>query len=411
MIRIATPMISENGGAACLSAELTVDDHAYKLWFSVDKRYKDYLCYERCDAFALAVFYFAMLYGHDIVSDTPMTDRLHWQLTNQFFLPFCKLNGLSDDPAFVKQGIGYKVKLVCPTAPEVAHPESGHCIGTGLSCGVDSLHVFATHKEITHACVWHAHTMTGIREMDSVEAQTKAWQSMRARAERCAKDIGVEFLPGDTNFAQGCMPGLKWDGMTTFGNLFCIFALQKLWKCYYIASDCDIMNFNMKMKSLVQDPARWEYFLFPHLSLSQLSVYMDGQAHNRVEKVRDLIDYDPAKKFLNVCWLVNDDHKNGTYDCPKCMRTLLNLEVFNAVDKFDEVFDVEYYHSHFHEFLAEYYRCLLHGDNFALEMRPYFSERHYPLSIKVKAWYIVMKKILHKIARLGKTQSGVFHSR
>ena len=412
MIKIAHPLITTiPGDGRKLSAALDVDGKEYELWFSVDAQYGEYLCDERCDAFVLGVFYFAMCHGHDIIAEAPMTDRLYRQLTDQFFLPFCKLNNLGRNVADIERGIGYRVNISCPLAPEVNHPNGGANVGTGISCGVDSLHVFATHKDITHACIWHAHAMTGIPEMDTPALHDIAWNGMRERALSFTRETGIELVIGDTNFAQGCMPELRWDGMTTFGNLFCIFALQKFWKCYYVASDCDIMNFNMKMKSLEQDPARWEYFLFPHLSLSNLSVYMDGQAHRRVEKVRDIIDYPPAQKYLNVCWRISEGHQNGTNDCPKCMQTLLDLEVFDAVDKFKNVFDVKYYHAHFHEYLAEYYRRCLQKDNFALELKPYMEVRKYPLSVRLKAWLIVLRKAIKKIMRGGKTRQGRFSSK
>ena len=407
MITIKQPNVKFSNGKARLLADLIVDGTVYPLWFEVDDKYGSYLCYERSDAFVLAVLYFAMRFGHDIETETPMTARLYEQLTGQYLPAFYKVNGM-DRRGSLR---GYAVKITCPIASEIEHPVGGDCIGTGISCGVDSLHVFATHSDITHACIWHGHVMTGIQDQDTLDKRDMAWIGMRNRAQCFASEARVELIIGDTNFDNGCISGLQWDGMTTFGNLFCIFALQKLWRTYYIASDCDIMNFNIRFPTLVSDPARWEYFLFPHLALNSMSVRMDGHAHSRVEKVRDIVDYHLAQKYLNVCWRINEGHKNGTNDCPKCMRTLLNLQVLGAVDKFANVFDVDYYHSNFHEFLAEYYRCLLHNDLFALEMKPYFATQHYPLKIRAKAWWIVAKKIICKIIRFGKINSGEFRSR
>ncbi|MGI6079030.1 MAG: hypothetical protein ACOYCB_12915 [Fastidiosipilaceae bacterium] len=411
MITIKRTNISVSQGRARMTAGLLVDGTDHELWFEVEEKYEKFLCPERADAFVLGLLYYGMKYGHDISSEIPMTDILYERLTDQFLVPFYKLNRMSDDPKETRNGVGYRVKITCPVAAEVTHPAGGDKVGTGISCGVDSLHVFATHKDISCACIWKGHTTTGIQSMDSAEAREEAWNGMLSRSKAFAAQVGIPLLSATTNFDRECLPGLQWDGMTTYGNLFCIFALQKLWKKYYIASNCDIMDFNMKMVSLKADPARYEYFLFPFLSLPHFTVMMDGQSHSRLDKVRNLMGYAPAKKFLNVCWRVNEDHKNGTNDCPKCMITLLELDVVGRVDEFKGVFDVDYYHANFHEFLAEYYRCFLHKNIFALELKPYMSKLRIPLKTRMRAYKIVAAKMFSKALRLGKVRTSGFSAK
>lgn len=396
MIEIGIPRISSANSRYRLSADISVDGLKNTLWFEIEEKYGKYLCVERSDAFVLAMLQYAFRHGHDIKSEAPMTDRLYEQLIDQFLPAFTKINGLN-------------MTISAPTAPEVEHPEGGCRIGSGLSCGVDSLHVYATHPEIDIACVWSTGVVAeGGATSDEVAAQVSAIQ---ARAEGFSEHVELPLLKGWTNFDQAFMPGVQWNGMTTNGNLFCIFALQKLWKRYYVASDCDIENFHFRVGNIFGDPARYEYFLFPYVCLGHIQVWMDGAAHNRVEKVRDLVKYEPARHFLNVCWRTNKDHRNGTNDCPKCMRTLLDLDAFGAVDDFKDVFDVEYFHKYQHEFLAEYYRGVIQKDNFALELVPYFKDRHFPFLMKVKAWEIVLKKAFKKALRRGRTKQGGFSSR
>lgn len=388
MIEIKLVRASEIADRKRLSADIVVDGVSRELWFEVEEEYGKYLCDERSDAFVLAMLQYAFHHGHDITTATPMTDRLYEQLTDQFLPAFNKINGLH-------------THIISSTAPEVEHADDGSRVGTGLSCGVDSLHVYAMHPEIDIACVWN----TGVLGLsDQVVA-------LHERAMAFSKSVNIPLLKGWTNFDRAFMPGVKWEGMTTNGNLFCIFALQKLWKRYYVASDCDIENFHFKVGSIFGDPARYEYFLFPYVSLGHIQVWMDGSAHNRVEKVRDLIKYEPAKRYLNVCWQTNENHRNGTNDCPKCMRTLLDLDAFGAVDDFKDVFDVEYFHKYQHEFLAEYYRGVIQKDNFALELVPYFKNRHFPFAMKLKAWKILFSKAIKKLLRGGKTKHGGFSSK
>lgn len=129
--------------------------------------------------------------------------------------------------------------------------------------------------------------------------------------------------------------------------------------------------------SVFSDPAHYEYLLFPFVSGDHFSIRMDAPVQNRVEKVHDLIEYGPAKKFLNVCWEIHPDHKNGTYDCPKCMRTILNIWAYDAFDEFREVFDIDYVKTHQEEFLAELYRGYLQNDIFSLEMKDIYEKNIY----------------------------------
>ena len=396
MIEIGNPRISSVGDRKRLGAEVVVDGVSHELWFEVEEKYGKYLCAERSDAFVLAMLQYAFRLGHDVKTETPMTDRLYEQLTDQFLPAFNKINGLN-------------TRIIAKTAPEVEHPSDGHKTGTGLSCGVDSLHVYATHPEVDMACVWSTGVVAeGGATFDEVAEQVAAIQK---RAEAFAEHVRLPLLKGWTNFDRAFMPGVQWDGMTTNGNLFCIFAIQKLWRCYYVASDCDIENFHFKVGSISGDPARYEYFLFPFVSLGRIQVRMDGAAHKRIEKVGDLVKYEPAKRYLNVCWRTNENHRNGTNDCPKCMRTLLDLDAFGAVDDFKDVFDVDYFHKYQHEFLAEYYRGVIQKDNFALELVPYFKNRHFPVVMKLKAWKIVFSKAIKKLLRGGKTRHGGFSSK
>lgn len=405
MIKIGKITFTQQSGCARISANVDIDGDVRPLWFEVEDAYGQYLCWERSDAYVLGLLQYAIRYGHDISSETPMTRRLYEQLTGQFLPALYKLNryGREDGVA----DVGYATKIECEVADEVEHPIGGDQIGSGVSCGVDSLHVFAAHPEVRYACLWSA-GVHGYKE--SKERVEKLVASLRARAVEFAEMTGLKFLMGETNYDTGCFPDLGWEGMTTNGNLFCAYSLQKFWSKYYIASGYDIDNFHLDLGAC-GDPAHYEFMLFAFAALGKFVVCMDGADKSRVEKVGDLVDYAPARKFLNVCWMHNDNHRNGTYDCAKCMRTLNNLDCFNAVDGFREVFDVDYFHAHREEFLAEYYRGILHGDSFSTEMSPYFKDKHFSVRVKVKAWIIVARKIIKKILRRGRVQTSGFSSR
>lgn len=406
MITIKQPIVTIKDGKARLSADVDVDGISNPLWFEVDEVYAKYLCYERIDAYVLGLLRYANLYNHDIQSEVPMTQAIYENLTQQFLPAFYKVNNYTRDN---KNGKGFSSTIICPVAPEVERLTNDQFIGAGVSCGVDSLHVFALHPEITHGCVWNVH---GVSYNETKEKRDKGWENLVSQAHDIMKDTGKKLIVGDTNFDRGWMPKLLWDSFTTHGNLFFILALQKMWSKYYVGSDCDIHDFKIKLP-ISEDPAHYEFFLFPYVSTSHCSVYMEGHVHRRIEKVKMLLDYPLAKKYLNVCWGLIEDNKNCSYKCAKCVRTMWSLYLLDALDEFKDRFDVEYFYNHLEEYLAEYYRGLIQKDFFMVEMKPYYKNKSGKISLwtKLLAMRIVFKKAFKKALRLGKVAQGEFKSR
>ena len=387
MIKISNIRIESGADVSRLTADIDVDGKSAPLWFEVEPKYGKYLTPERCDAYVLAVLHYALRYGHDIVCDTPMTDRLWDGLCGQFIPAFQKANS----------GRCHLVDVKCPLDGEVERIAEKQVVATGVSCGVDSMHVFAGHADITHGCIWNGH---GRNWDETEEKREKTWNALVRRAREFTSHLGIELVVGNSNFDHGCIPEIMWDGMTTNGNLFCIFALQKLWSKYYVASDCaaDIFRFSIPLD---EDPAHYEFFLFPLVSLPHMQILMDGADKKRIEKIGELVDYKPAQRFLNTCWRLSDNHNNCSHECPKCMRTMLGLWCYGALDRFSGVYDVGYFKTHLHEYLAEVYRGCIHKDFFAVELLPYLKKMDLPMVVKIKAWGIVAKKIVKKALRLG----------
>jgi hypothetical protein len=360
MLKIGKPYLVVGETHTRVCAEIDHNGENRVLWFEVENQFAPYLLVERSDAFVIGLLQHAIQFGHDIECEAPMTERIYEQLTEQFLPCFYRAH---DD---FKTQPGYMAKIKAPIAAEVE--SLAEAVGTGVSCGVDSLHVFATQNDITHACIWNLH---GVNINDTLEIRELGWQNMVDQAQRFCAETGHKLVIGNTNFDRGCFDNLQYDGSSTYSNLFAVLCLQKMWKKYYIASGYSIKDFCLD-KSVFADPAYYEYLLFPFVSGSYYSVRMGAPELPRIDKVKDLISYEPARKFLNVCFVIHSDHRNGTNDCPKCMRTILNLWAWDALDEFSEVFDIDYVKEHPEDYLAELYRGYLQRDPFALEMRPLF---------------------------------------
>lgn len=398
MLRISHPTITRHGPRVRLSADIVKDGIAHPLWFEVQEQFADGLCADRCDAFVIGLLNYAMQHGHDITCEGPVTDQLHFQVTSRLIKVLARYN-----PASRKDGI-HPVTITAALVPPSDRPKTA--VGAGLSCGVDSLHVFARYtaspwkdKNVTHACVFNLH---GITKSDTAENRRIAFEDMQSRARSFCRDQGFALVVGDTNFDRDCMEHLQFDGSTSFANLFCVLSLQNLFATYHLASGYDLKTFWIDRGKWC-DPAHYDLLTADAVSYHGLSVNVDGIADNRLDKVRDLVDYEPARRYLNVCWDITPGHTNCSHHCPKCMRTMLNIHACGRLDDFRDLFDVDYFHRHFHEYLAEWYRGLLQGSPFAHEMRGFFAGQRIPLWTQMRAWWIVAKKAVLKLLRLGRT--------
>ena len=80
MIKIGNPQIKSDAQTATLFANITIDGDCKEVWFKVDKKFEDYLCYERGDAYVIAVLNYAMRNHHDIVSEAPLSEDLYYNI-------------------------------------------------------------------------------------------------------------------------------------------------------------------------------------------------------------------------------------------------------------------------------------------------------------------------------------------
>ena len=85
MIKINKPYIQEENGYARLCSKIEVDSDVWDIWYEVEACNKQYLCYEKADAFLIGLLPFAMAFNHNIkVIDCPISEKIYWNLINTF---------------------------------------------------------------------------------------------------------------------------------------------------------------------------------------------------------------------------------------------------------------------------------------------------------------------------------------
>ena len=130
----------------------------------------------------------------------------------------------------------------------------------------------------------------------------------------------------------------------------------------------------------------------PLLSTHNLRIYSEGEGMTRMEKLKAVVNYAPSYKYLNVCLKEGDNC--GT--CEKCVRTLLGLDALGALDKYTEVFDVDYYRKHKKWYLQQLLIEKAHDKHDYFEMYPYFKNE-ITLSMRIKVLPHTIESLTRKL--------------
>lgn len=102
-IRISAPYVQHIesdifGSAVRLAADVNMTNpntgvnETRSLYFDFERKYEEYLCPERSDAFVMGLLSSAMENGYDIEFETPMTDRLFYQMNDDYLPMMAKYN-------------------------------------------------------------------------------------------------------------------------------------------------------------------------------------------------------------------------------------------------------------------------------------------------------------------------------
>lgn len=399
MIKIGCPYIDRRDGRARLSADIIIDGKECNLWYEVSDEYADGLCADRGDAFVLAVLYYAMVKKHDIVSEAPLTWELKEGIERDFLDVVCE--------AFPGRK-PYHVVITSACCNPIL--KERQVSATGISCGVDSLYsvkrrlVDGVSKDVGDQYLV-LNDVHGAVVNDSESKHAARWERLLNQARRFSKKSNIPLIVGRTNFNANAIPGLSFEFSTTSGNLFSAFAMQNLFTDYYLASGGPLENLRDCIEGGIfsVQPDDYDLLYCAAVSTRSLKVVSDGLAF-RVEKIRALSDWPLAQNFLDVCHVhAEGSVKNGTNDCPKCMHTVVELlaQGPGVLERFSNVFDVDYVLSHKDEYLAELMRRRFIGVQSAKESWAYKSAMGFSFSDYVSAAIIFMRKAVKKVLRRG----------
>lgn len=304
------------------------------LWFSVPKKYAEYLCPERSDAFVVAMLWYAIQTHSDIECAAPLSEKLYFGITELLMPAVCK-------------GKYKPIHIIAETRNE--NLNKGKAVGTGMSCGVDSIYSLEkyTSSDIPESykltcltyfnmgAIFHPNTATNERHSikDFYDITDKMSEEKIYNANKVAEMANMPLISMKSNLDRDYYRGAY--GYTgVYRNCAMVLAAQKFFGRYYCSSAGWPEFFDL---SLDEGSEHYETLLCDAFSTESCQFIISDYA-TRFEKTELISHSKYAMNYLDVCFNFNNC---GT--CSKCLRTLITLDLLGQIDKFNKVFDVAEY--------------------------------------------------------------------
>ena len=308
------------------------------MWFAVKNQNADMLTDDVYDAFAPIALYLGMHFHQDVHIKGKISPKLYHSLTHYVMKIF---DGFSKDTKFVKFTVdGFKIPK----------KSSVNLVGTGISCGVDSLtsiydnFIQPTDKNLKVNSLFLVNCGTHGDFED--EKTRRIWLKRAELNRKAAEEMKLPIYLIDSNL-HAFTHKVGENKMGYLAIYCCIMCVQKYVRRYLSPSSSSYDdNLKCALTERDVDMAGYCEIFLPHLFSTEIfELLIDGCQYTRSEKIEKIQDWDIAQKYLNVCLSPRDDASNCSM-CQKCIRTLLVLETINKLEEFSGVFDLEPYRKH-----------------------------------------------------------------
>lgn len=301
------------------------------MWIAVENKNADMLTADVYDAFLFLPLYMAMYYHTELIIDGNVSRELYRNMVDYIQPLLCYFSS-SVSPEKVTV-LGYKDAFL----------SEHRVIGTGISCGVDSLSTIYKYHECEEDsdyrltglfminCGWHGK----YGEKSTIDLFHKRCKKNK----QAADEMGLSFYTIDSNL-HAFLPWL--DDQASFWSMYtCIFALERGIKRYYYSSSLsydEIIKYGQNAKD--RDWSEYaDSSAIPLMRTSCTEVVSDGCQYSRSKKTELISNWRISKKYLNVC--CGNISENNCSICGKCIRTLLAIEAMGMLDEYKDIFDIE----------------------------------------------------------------------
>ena len=306
---------------------------AETIYFEIDKEFGGMFVNDTYDPFVFVPLYLAMHYKTDL--------RIHGNISKKFYKNLkwyiqkilCDFNKKLSPVDIIADGFS-------PTEA------GGFLTGTGISCGVDSLSTIYDRfvKEDDPDYKINALFMfnCGSHGDFGKEETQEVFISRIMRSNALAEELGLLLIVVDSNLHQFRLEEDK-DTVLFLSFYSCVLSMQNGIRRYYIPGACSykgIKEFGDNDKHHADLAVACDSFLIPLIQTERTELIIDGCQYRRVDKIKNIADWDIAQRYLNVCLMQKGADSTNCGACAKCMRTLLTLEILGKLDNFAQIFNL-----------------------------------------------------------------------
>ena len=336
---IEKPILKQTPEEVSLSATVAFQGREENCFYSVPAKYADFADAESSNCFLVGMLYPAMRYGEDMHVEGPVSARLLYNI-NEYLVPLMA----TCDPRLKR------IKVTAESTDDRGSP-AAKAVGTGFSGGIDSFATIYEHFarpepegfRLTHLFFFNVGAHGIPRKPGDMEAIERQFRARYEKFRGFPDEVGLPFVPVDSN-VHAFHP---WGHLevATFATVSAVMFLQRGMRRYYLASSGHTYRQLWKFLGDGGRPdaiERVNMMLLPWLSTESLDLVDDGNLYDRSQKTALVADYAPAAKYLNVCY-GHDTLDTNCSVCPKCVRTLLTLDILGRLEAFSGVFDVARY--------------------------------------------------------------------
>lgn len=399
MIKIGKPYIKEmEDETVRLCSIVNYNGKNNEIWYGVSRKYAQYLCFERADAFLLAFLPYAMAFKHDIKVEGALSERLYYQLHNYYL------------PAMEKFSNYYKsIKIKCDILDSTDFSSKACGVGTGFSAGVDSFYTVLKHlnnPEESFALTHLTFFKVGATGSFGGKKADNTFIHRINQFKSFADLVNLPFLTVDSNISEhACM---SFNYIHTYRTISVVLALQKLFHVYYYSSSTTIGDFSFNVVAA----GNFDFFSLNCFAVEGMALFSSGLECERLEKQDYIKEFKETYNFLNVC---NTEADNCSR-CEKCIRTMVGFDCLGALDKYRNVLDVNYYNHHKGKCLGllmgKKYDGTAEGNVDASLVK---EMRHRGIKIPISAYFhavpVVLRSIAFKTARSIKPIRRWYHKK
>lgn len=320
------------------------------MWIAVEEENADMLADNVYDPFVLVPVAMGMYFKQDVHIDGNISPRLYHHMRHYVMNILDRYSNYTSPIRFTVNGFD--------TVEQV-----GGLIGTGISCGVDSLTTiydnFIDETDPNFRINSLFFFNCGSHGMFEEDISHKRFRDRAALNRPAAGELGLPMYLVESNF-HAFTDKIGYQKIGVLGIPSCVLGLQRHIKRYYISNSYSYDE-SARFSETERDNDIMGYaesFLFHLFSTENCEFVIDGCQYERPKKTERISDWPIAQKYLNVCCLIKADDAHNCSRCRKCARTLLTLEGMGKLEQFKEVFDLDVWHKN--EFR---WKCWFLADN------------------------------------------------